>query len=333
MENLEGIQIPLEDAIVLGHNSPDHDSVCSGICLTKFLIQNGKFARFYIQKNFQKELEWILLENKEIVVFEENNLPLDKITTFYVLDCSPDRERMGINIPKDKKIINIDHHASVLRRIYPNKKISYGDYFYGFFEDNLSYIENCESTCSILNKIFGIKDPLLGCGIYFDTLHLEKNLEESIVILSKLDIENGKLKKYISKSSVELSHDNFINFKNEIETLTIIDNNVCLFYNKNKNIDKKFNYKFLKIFSDFYKVVIYMNNSNSFSVRSKEEIDLTELCSILGGGGHKNSGAFKADKNFSSESFYEKLLSLFGDSLYSKEDAEKIKSFYKNYKK
>lgn len=161
------LNIPLADALVIGHCAPDGDSLSSIKAVINYLRKNKCKAYTLGDDNIPEHLDWII-NDKDIAPkkFKPKQL--------IVLDCAPTQERTGTVIP-DLPIFNIDHHISRIKE--HNGK-------------NIFILNRC-STASALVMDFNIIDELLLVGLYTDTL-FRRCWNEMLDVSKKLNISDER---------------------------------------------------------------------------------------------------------------------------------------------
>lgn len=287
---------PIKDGIVLGHISPDADSVCSCIAFVEFLRKNKKEAFFFVPEYVPRHIQWILDENQDLILKDKNHPFFKKNNVFYVLDCEPSKARTGFTFHKNNEIINIDHHNSRFSDV--SKDIfNYKDYFFDkvIFEEKeiLLYLENRVSTCSILFSAFNIVNPLLAIGIYFDSVSLSLHINDSINIISSLNIEEEKLNTMIEKTKYHGNKEGWEALKNlsvwwddEESIVFAFDNSKCMDSNQ-----------IIFILNQYVDTVIFFHKNKNVSMRtSNKEIDVAKIAKQRQGGGHRGASGFRIKK-------------------------------------
>ncbi len=171
--------IPIKNCVITSHKNPDGDALSSMVVLYQHIINNNCKAVIRVGGNIPKNLIW-MLEGIEVV----KKVP-DWAEMTFVLDCAPDKERTGWELPQ-LPIYNIDHHTVRMEENDP--------------DNNIHIIKAC-STAAILFTRFGIKNNLLIVGVYTDTL-FTKQVYEVLHFLNKLGIEEEELNAYLSRINV-----------------------------------------------------------------------------------------------------------------------------------
>lgn len=99
--------------LLLGHVSPDGDSLGSLLALRQVLVQRSKEVTVYVAEGVPKRYEF--LPGADSIITDIALLP-EQIDTVVVLDCG-DWERVGLagdRCFQDMTVVNIDHHRTSL---------------------------------------------------------------------------------------------------------------------------------------------------------------------------------------------------------------------------
>lgn len=316
---------PLRDGLVLSHFTPDADSLCSSIAIAKFVRSRNKLAYVLIQNPYPKYLEWLIEENKDLITFDKNDDFCQSVDFLYIVDCSPDSNRIGFEI-KDYKHswFNIDHHVDRMFYLRKEPIAQEGSWYLNKdLKGNISYVEIASSLCSILIKNYSFKDDILALGIYYDTLYFEKDGLESIDLIKKLDITNERFNYIINKVKC---------CKGKIEYEKIINlvawwhrsKKLCLLYDPSNSLDKQHIVDFIR---EYVETFVVISKTGKVSLRtSNKEIDVSTIASQFQGGGHKNAAGCKLNKS-NLYDFSKKLTA--GSSLdLNHEDEMRLASFF-----
>jgi phosphoesterase RecJ-like protein len=231
--------LPVKNCVITSHENPDGDAISSMVALYDYIVENGKEAVIKIGGDIPKNLLW-LFNGRNIV----KKIP-DWTELVYVLDCSPDKSRIGWEIP-GLPVYNIDHHDFRESENDP--------------DNDIHVIKSC-STASLLFSRFGLKNDILTVGVYTDTL-FTKNIYEVLHFLDQIGIEEDELSSYICRINVnpdkklwdliqeskirhcrngfvivetddEYSPDTIETF---MQVLMKLNESICLIYGKNKTV-------------------------------------------------------------------------------------------------
>lgn len=286
-----------QNILLLSHKNPDGDTIGSNLALHLYLkTLNKNITSFCIDElpdylNFLPQSN--LISNDHLVFTKKYDLVI-------ILD-SGSLEYAGVKdlltaLDNDYKLINIDHHAT---------NLLYGDI-------NL-VIYNASSASEIIFRL--LKDwnidwnnqiaTCLACGIVTDTggfLNPATNYQ-SLVAASEL-VDNGANINQIVQ--ITLSKNNLLDLKiwgRAFERLTKIDKYdlVYTFLTEEDYIETGVNkdaadnlVNFLQLLKEA-RVVLLLTEDNGMikgSFRTTQDIDVSELAKLFGGGGHKKASAF-----------------------------------------
>lgn len=281
--------------LIVSHVNPDPDSICSGLALSNYLYENRiKHKVFNVGKNLPTNLDFINRYEKIT----------DQIPKFYDLLISVDcgsLNRLGIDVPEDIPFINFDHHKSNENfgtvNIVDINKSSTSEIIYDFFRFNGLYIT--KNTAEAL--YVGIYDDSLAfttprCDEHtYDKINFLVKCGASPVYIADKFIKRDSLAKYriLPKifDSLELLDEG------KIATIyatkewfdetgaTPLETEVCLSMVLNISVVK---------IAIYFRVV---NDRVRVSLRSKEKIDVSDVASRFGGGGHLNAAGCAIQTN------------------------------------
>jgi phosphoesterase RecJ-like protein len=276
--------IPIKDSLITSHENPDGDALASSISLYKYLESKGKRVALRFSGKIPRNLEWMIGEcniARKVPNWVENII---------VLDCAPDSDRIGWDIPSNISIYNIDHHTS---RINDNDP-----------DNNIHVIDAC-STASILFNYFGIKEDILVVGVYTDTFFTKK-IMEVFNFLSKINIDEEKINHYISainanpdkklwkllnESNVHRCRNGFIIVETSEEMPDVIESFMQILLKMSESV-----------------CLIYGNENNVKLRTSNNILDVSILAKEYSGGGH--SYASMCNVNGKVSEFKSKIISL-----------------------
>ena len=285
--------------LILTHLNPDADTISCALSLSNFMFENKIKHKVF---NSSSDIPRVL-----------NFLPkFDKITTqipkFYDLviyvDCA-DQRRVGIELVDDVKIINIDHHQSNdnfgIVNIVDDTKASTAEVLYSFFEQNNLKISKNTAEC-------------LYVGIYDDSIAFTtpRTSQETFKTINKL-VETG-----ISPSKIAdnlLRRDSLARYRilpKILETLELhLEGKLATIY-LNENwiketgasthecddvVNMVLNIAIVEVIAYFR----ILNGKVRVSLRSKNDIDVSNIAKNFRGGGHKNAAGLSMDTNIISD--------------------------------
>lgn len=299
---------------VISHKNPDGDNIGSTISVILGIRENLNKNIFGIKvDNFPKNLLFLdTLEN----IKEIEELDLDLL--IYV-DCG-EIDRPGevgkLFKTRAKKIINIDHHKT-------------NDYF-----GDLNYVfPNMSSTCEIVYNLFkefnfniskDVANALL-VGINTDTYRFLYETSTASTLRACADLYDlGAYKDFIYKKlyqnnsfEVEMLKNKLINrarlyFDNKVAVIGMFESDFEGTDLTMDMLDDIVNY--YRDINGFEVSILFKElKDNQFkgSVRSKEFVDVSKVCSHLNGGGHTRAAGCIIDGDFDSvvKKFLEQLKS------------------------
>jgi len=253
--------IPEKDCVITSHKNPDGDAISSMISLYNYIHSKGKRAALRISGIVPKNLLWMF---NDIEIAKKNP---DWAEMIFVLDCAPNKERVGWDL--DLPIYNIDHHASRISNNDP--------------DNNIHVINSC-STASLLFNRFGIKDKILSVGVYTDTL-FTKQVYEVLNFLERVGISEDELSLYLSK--VQATPDRKL-WDLIYEAKTHRCRNGFIIVETDIDYNPDIIENFMQILMKLNESVcfIYGNNKDVKLRTSNPLLDLSSLAIEYGGGGH-----------------------------------------------
>ena len=288
--------IPIRDGLVMGHISPDPDSLCSAIALTKMLRSKGKNAYAYAPKSSTPEsLKWLIQENKVIIITDLNDTFCRTVRFLYVVDCEPSEARTGFPIdPYIHNWFNIDHHANRFKELPFNvKSDNLVPGSWSCHQDKMGneyYFEMAGSTAGIMASNYGLKDDILAFGKYCDTLSFSLECMDCCKIVSGLDLTNERFHEMVTSSRIQLSRHEFNKIK-QLRTWWMNDSSICLAYDPSNTFDKMQLISFLRPYCE---TLIVVSKNKNVSMRTNNiKLDLSALSVAYGGGGHKAASGIK----------------------------------------
>jgi len=158
-------KLPIKDSLITTHADPDADGLSSSRAVAEHLKGLGKKAAIRLFGTIPSHLEWIVAKEQLV-----SSVP-DWVEQIIVLDCGPEKNRLGWELPEELQVVNIDHHSSRFFEHNPKKK---------------RYIKDRCSTASMLMLDFGIVSPVLLTGLYGDTFFLKRLMSECVMCFNKL---------------------------------------------------------------------------------------------------------------------------------------------------
>ncbi|MEA3383945.1 MAG: bifunctional oligoribonuclease/PAP phosphatase NrnA [Campylobacterota bacterium] len=280
--------------LILTHLNPDADTISCALSLSNYCFEN-KIKHKVCNK--YDELPFVL-----------NFLPrFDKITTqipkYYDLviyvDCA-DQYRVGIDIEENVKIINIDHHQSNTNfadiNIVDDTKSSTAEVVYRLFEENEIKISKEIAMC-------------LYVGIYDDSIAFTTPRVDG----STFEIINKLVNTGISPSQIAnklLKRDSLARYRIMPKILSTLQlhsqGRLATVYLEDEwlketgaNVSECDDVVNMILNIAIVEVVAYFrikDGKTRVSLRSKYEIDVSDIAKNLNGGGHKNAAGLSVDE-------------------------------------
>lgn len=274
---------------ISSHVNPDGDSIGSMLGLGLGLIKKGKDVIFLKNDTMPKDYEFL----PKFHLIQELDEPPTKIDVFISLDSS-DPDRLGDNkslLDISDITINIDHHVSNtnfgnLNLIYPDASAT-GEIVYEILKKmqidiDMEIAENLYTAIStdtggfkysnVSGKTHKIISELMETGI--ETSQININLYEN------MSLERTRL--FINA----LKEVNFY-FENRVAIASVTQSMLENFHAKWE--DTEGIVSFIRKIKDIEVAVLLKEievGEIKASLRSKSYVDVSNLCSKLGGGGH-----------------------------------------------
>lgn len=280
--------------VIVSHINPDADTISSALSLSSYFSENKINHKVFNVRTADIPSRLDFLHRFDKIVQE-----LPKTFDLMIsVDCGA-RSRLGIPIPKDIPLINFDHHKSndgfgTVNLVDENKS-STAEVVYDFFKFNGLYIT--KNTASAL--YVGIYEDSLAftssrCdeGTYEKINFLVKCGADPSLIASLL-IRRDSLAKYriLPKifDSLELHEEGEVA---SIYALPLWFKQTGAVYHETEvALDMIFSMSIVKI-AVYFRIV---NEKVRVSLRSKDNIDVSKIAAIFGGGGHLNAAGCAID--------------------------------------
>lgn len=307
---------------IICHSKPDADAFSSMIALKRLIKKNFETEKYKINIDVFADTDEVSDKYAPLLNGENlNEQTAEKYDLAIAVDCA-NKSRLGkyeVVFDNAKDTLNIDHHQT-------NDK----------FAHNNIIKTHCSSTCEIVylyyGKVAGLKISsdicsLLYSGIITDTNNLTQNLS-SFTLEAVTELQQTCNQENVN---LEKIRDHF--FKNDTkEQLSLLGRALSsLSFCENGKIAMM---KILK--QDFAETnatkddtlgivdyacklqgveigVLFIkqeNNTYYVSLRSKGELDVSEIAKNMGGGGHKNIAAFATTENDNLTDIKTKLVGL-----------------------
>lgn len=277
-----------KNVLIFSHNRPDGDTVGSATALSLALRKLGIDTSLVCAYDIPKKLSYL----KGVEEYKKEGFKAENYSLFVSVDCSSESVFSDIYglYSSHKKTMNLDHHVSNTR--------------YAKF----NFVKDCSATCELIYELINelgveidkdIATSLL-TGIVTDTggfyhsnvtpetLYIASKLKSAGADLHEIIYENFKKQtkersnlytKVISKLRYELD--------GKVGIITISKNDL-----EECNADQSMTEGFIDyaMTIDSVEVAISLletgKNRYKISLRSKGKVDVNEIASLYGGGGH-----------------------------------------------
>lgn len=286
-----------DNIVVISHVNPDGDAIGSGLALTLGLKKMGKNVRFILQDKYPDSVKF-LNEINIVEQYDENNEYKFDLS-ICVDGATDDRLGKAKELLKNRFVINIDHHIS--------------NTLYG----NLNYVEEISSTSELIYKFLKFCEididinmaEALYTGLVNDTGNFshdnvtEKTFEMAAE-LKRIGASNSKVVRefFNTKSLPAIKLLGIAMYEMEYN-----ENKKLAYYFMSKDTLDKYNGRKEDTEGIVEKLISFKEAEVSLflredkigvikgSMRSKHDIDVNEIASIFGGGGHRKAAGFTSE--------------------------------------
>ena len=279
--------------LIVTHLNPDADTISSALSLSNYFSENKiKHKVFNKMKILPRNLDF--LSNYSKIT--------DQLPKFYDLiiyiDCA-NKKRIGIGLPLEIPVINIDHHQSNDNfgtiNIVDDKKASCAEVIYEFFKETSFHISKQTAQClyvGIYDDSLAFTTPRCNSGTFDKVNHLVELGASPNYIANKL-LRRDSLAKYrilpLVMSSLEL------HFEGKVATIYVKDKWLKQ-SGATYNECEEFVNMVLRIgIVDIAIFLRYSNSSVRVSLRSKNNVDVSKIAANFNGGGHKMAAGCTCD--------------------------------------
>jgi len=286
--------------LVVTHKSPDADTISSGLALSNFFNENKiKHKVFNISSVLPRPLTFLSKFDKI-----SNTIPKFFDLIVYV-DCA-NRERVGIEFDLEIESISIDHHQSNSNfasiNIVDDSKGSTAEVVYTFFKHNKLMISKNTAEClysGIYDDSLAFTTPRTDADTFMAISDLLKTNIDVSYISDKL-YKRESLSKFKTISKIMNTLDLFAEGK--IATVHLdplwIKETGAEVSECDDIVDKVLNIGIVQIVA-YFRV---LDGHTRVSLRSKEDIDVSQIASVFKGGGHQNAAGLSIDSSNIEES-------------------------------
>ena len=281
--------------LILTHKNPDADTISCSLAISNYMYENKiKHKVFNSSNNLPRALDFLPKFDKII-----NKIPFYYDLVIYV-DCG-DKKRVDIDISKDIKVVNIDHHKSNTMfgdiNIVDDTKGSCAEVVFDFFKINDLKISKNIAECLYV----GIYDD----NIAFTTPRTTHNTFETINQLLQTGIKPSKIadnflrRDSLAKYRIFPKILNTLDLSNEgkIATIYLEDEWLKETGAMPQECDDVIN---MILSIAVVNVVCYfrvIDDRVRVSLRSKNDIDVSSIAKNFNGGGHKNAAGISMNTN------------------------------------
>lgn len=286
-----------DNIVVISHVTPDGDAIGSGLALTLGLKKIGKNVRFILQDKYPDSVKF-LNEINIVEQYDENNEY--KFDLAICVDGATD-DRLGKakELLKNRFVINIDHHIS--------------NTLYG----KLNYVEEISSTSELIYKFLKFCEididvnmaEALYTGLVNDTGNFSHNnvtekTFEMATELKAIGADNSKIVREFfntrTMAAIRLLGKAMYDMKYDEEK------KLAYYFMSKEELDKYSGRKedtegIVEKLISFKEaeVSLFLREDKigviKGSMRSKHDIDVNEIASIFGGGGHRKAAGFTSE--------------------------------------
>jgi len=281
--------------LILTHINPDADTISCGLALSNFMFEN-KIKHKVFNKSSQ-------------IARNLNYLPrFDKITSklpdFYDLviyvDCG-DQKRPATQVEQNAKIINIDHHASNNNfgdiNLVDAEKSSTAEVVYQFFKQNDLKISQHTATClytGIYDDSILFSTPRVNSET-FETIHQLVLLGANPSYIADMLLRRESLAKYrllpLVLSSLEL------HLEGKIGTIYVLPEWLKTTGASLRDVEDSVNMVLSIAIVEIAILLRVTNEQTRVSLRSKNNINVSQIASHFNGGGHTMAAGCTIETN------------------------------------
>lgn len=288
---------------IIGHINPDGDAICSALAFKHWLEINYKKRdiNLFFDGNIDSLYDPII-NNTPI-----NNFPTKHYDVVIVLD-SPNPQRLGKyeKILKKRWVLNIDHHSDNTMfgavNIALPKASSTGEILW-FLLKQLSAVNGTQLDVDIIKFLY---TAILTDTVCFTSHSTTSRTHKLVSDMLCYNFDSENIRNYFfgnnakSKTFLLTKALKSLRFYNK-DTISIMrlsqqdfEKTDTEFSDSLGIVDQGLNISGVKIAAIFIEKDV---DSYYVSIRSKGNIDISELAKSFGGGGHKNMAAFSFEGN------------------------------------
>lgn len=297
-----------DNIVVISHVNPDGDAIGSGLALTLGLKKMGKNVRFILQDKYPDSVKF-LNEINIVEQYDENNEYKFDLS-ICVDGATDDRLGKAKELLKNRFVINIDHHIS--NTLYG--KLNYVEEISSTSELIYKFLKFCEIDIDI-NMAEALYTGLVNDTGNFSHDNVTEKTFEMAAELKRIGASNSKVVRefFNTKSLPAIKLLGIAMYEMEYN-----ENKKLAYYFMSKETLDKYNGRKEDTEGIVEKLISFKEAEVSLflredkigvikgSMRSKHDIDVNEIASIFGGGGHRKAAGFTSE--LSAEEIIKKVL-------------------------
>lgn len=286
-----------DNIVVISHVNPDGDAIGSGLALTLGLKKMGKNVRFILQDKYPDSVKF-LNEINIVEQYDENNEYKFDLS-ICVDGATDDRLGKAKELLKDRFVINIDHHIS--NTLYG--KLNYVEEISSTSELIYKFLKFCEIDIDI-NMAEALYTGLVNDTGNFSHDNVTEKTFEMAAELKRIGASNSKVVRefFNTKSLPAIKLLGIAMYEMEYN-----ENKKLAYYFMSKETLDKYNGRkedtegIVEKLTSFKEaeVSLFLREDKigviKGSMRSKHDIDVNEIASIFGGGGHRKAAGFTSE--------------------------------------
>ena len=297
-----------DNIVVISHVNPDGDAIGSGLALTLGLKKIGKNVRFILQDKYPDSVKFLNEINIVEQYNENNEYKFD--LSICVDGATDDRLGKAKELLKNRFVINIDHHIS--NTLYG--KLNYVEEISSTSELIYKFLKFCEIDIDI-NMAEALYTGLVNDTGNFSHDNVTEKTFEMAAELKRIGASNSKVVRefFNTKSLPAIKLLGIAMYEMEYN-----ENKKLAYYFMSKETLDKYNGRKEDTEGIVEKLISFKEAEVSLflredkigvikgSMRSKHDIDVNEIASIFGGGGHRKAAGFTSE--LSAEEIIKKVL-------------------------
>jgi hypothetical protein len=278
-----------EPIMVTGHVGPDADVISSAAALLNRLEDTGRDCYFSYRGNMPKAMRWCI---------PDKFIRKDDLTSYkslIVVDCDGSELRLGFE-PRKVPTLILDHHLTSM----------------GLSDGKKYFVVDAPSTSSILLN-FGIYDPIIYVGLFYDSLAINKRVIEAaqvIVELSKHGLTDEVIGQYHALLDVKKDPELIDAFRNSYVDSIEFDTGGVLGLVVSEG-PEEYKHDLAAYFRQYFDgLFLFMKKSNTISIRLEEKFPFkaNEFAQKYGGGGHKGAAGLLMPENMTYGILYREFI-------------------------